>query len=232
MAWQPAYDSETAARQEVVQVCRLLWERSYVAATDGNVSVRLGPDRLLVTPSGCSKGFLSPAQLVLTDLDGAPLAGQAVGGTRPSSELRMHCAAYRERRDIRAVVHAHPPLATACTVASVSLEEAVLPEVLVNLGGIPTVAYARPSSAGGAIVIREALRGHDALLLPHHGSLTVGRTAFEAYLRLEKVENAALVYLAARQLGQVRMLPADEAQQLLAIYRRQRDGPADHERDS
>jgi L-fuculose-phosphate aldolase len=229
MAWRPAYDSEEAARQEVAHVSRLLWERGYVAATDGNVSVRLGPDRLLVTPSGLSKGFLTSAQLVLTDLDGAPVAGQPVGHARPSSELRMHCAAYRARPDIRAVVHAHPPLATACTVAGVSLEEGVLPEVLVNLGGIPTTPYARPSSAEGALVIREAVREHDALLLPHHGSLTVGRTALEAYLKLEKVENAALVYLAARQLGQVRTLPAEEVQQLLAIHRRERIETASHE---
>ncbi|MDI7275068.1 MAG: class II aldolase/adducin family protein, partial [Anaerolineae bacterium] len=127
---------------------------------------------------------------------------------------------YRERPDVAAVVHAHPPIATACTVAGVSLMQPVLPEVLVTLGGVPTTRYARPTSAEGALVIQEFIREHDALLLDHHGSLTVGRTAFEAYLKLEKVENAALVVLAARQLGGVRELPVAEARELLAIYQR------------
>lgn len=218
MAWRASEVDEGQARQEVVQVCRLLWKRGYVAATDGNVSVRLGPARLLVTPSGVSKGFVTAEQLLVTDLEGAPLAGDG----QPSSEVQMHCAAYRERSEIGAVVHAHPPVATACTVAGVSLETGVLPEVLVNLGGIPTTPYARPGTAEGALVIREAVRSHDALLLPHHGALTVGGTALEAYLKVEKVEHAALVYLAARQLGAVTTLPAEEVEQLLALYRRSR----------
>lgn len=213
------WPTEEQAREEIVRVCRLLWERGYVAATDGNVSVRIGPDRLLATPSGLSKGFLQEHQLVLTDLNGASVS-EVPSALRPSSELRMHCAVYRERPDVLAVVHAHPPMATACTVAGVSLMQPVLPEVLVTLGGIPTARYARPSSAEGAVVIRELIREHDAVLLDHHGSLTVGRSAFEAYLKLEKVENAALVLLAARQLGGVRELPPEEAEQLLASYRR------------
>jgi L-fuculose-phosphate aldolase len=213
------WPSEAQAREEIVRVCRLLWERSYVAATDGNVSVRVGPDRLLATPSGLSKGFLQEDQLVLTDLNGASVS-EGPSALRPSSELRMHCAVYRERPDVLAVVHAHPPMATACTVAGVSLMQPVLPEVLVTLGGIPTARYARPSSAEGAVVIRELIREHDAVLLDHHGTLTVGRSAFEAYLKLEKVENAALVLLAAGQLGGVRDLPPEEAEELLASYRR------------
>jgi L-fuculose-phosphate aldolase len=224
MAASHEAEAEERARQEVVRVCRLLWERGYVAATDGNVSVRLGPDRLLATPSGLSKGFLTARELVLTDLEGMllPESEQAAAGLCPSSELRMHCAAYRQRPDIRAVVHAHPPLATACTVAGVSLDECVLPEVLVNLGGIPTAPYARPSSADGPRVILDLIAERDALLLDHHGSLTVGKTAFEAYLKLEKVEHAAQVYLAASQLGAVRELPGEEVRELLAIHRRVR----------
>ena len=216
--------AEQDARQEIVRVCRLLWERGYVAATDGNVSLRLGPNTLLATPSGVSKGFLTPEQLVLTDLTGAPLPDerQTVAQLRPSSELRMHCEAYRQRPDIRAVVHAHPPIATACTVAGVSLTEGVLPEVIVGLGGIPTARYARPSSFQGAEAIRGLIAEHDALLLDHHGSLTVGKTAFEAYLKLEKVENAAQVYLAAQQLGGIRRLPPEEVLGLMAIHRQAR----------
>lgn len=213
------WPGEGQAREEIVRVCRLLWQRGYVAATDGNVSMRIGSDRLVATPSGVSKGFLQERQLVLTDLDGA-LVSEDPSGLRPSSELRMHCAVYRERPDVLAVVHAHPPVATACTVAGVSLMRPVLPEVLVTLGGIPTARYARPSSAEGAVVVRELIREHDAVLLDHHGSLTVGRSVFEAYLKLEKVENAAQVVLAAGQLGGVRELPPEEAEELLARYRR------------
>jgi len=213
------WPGEQQVREEIVRVCRLLWERGYVAATDGNVSVRVGPDRLLATPSGLSKGFLEQDQLVLTDLNGASVS-EGPSALRPSSELRMHCAVYRERPDVLAVVHAHPPMATACTVAGVSLMRPILPEVLVTLGGIPTARYARPSSAEGAVVICELIREHDAVLLDHHGSLTVGRSVFEAYLKLEKVENAALVLLAAGQLGGVRELPPEEAEELLASYRR------------
>jgi L-fuculose-phosphate aldolase len=213
---------ERDARSEVVRVCRLLWERGYVAATDGNVSVRLDAGTLLVTPSGVSKGFLAAEQLVLTDMYGTPLPAecQTRPGLRPSSELRLHCEVYRLRPDIHAVVHAHPPIATACTVAGVSLEEGVLPEVIVGLGGIPTTRYATPSSAQGPVVIHGLIESHDALLLDHHGSLTVGQTPLEAYLKLEKVENAAVVYLAARQLGGVRLLPPEEVSHLMAIHRR------------
>ncbi len=223
------WPTEAQAREEIVRVCRLLWKRGYVAATDGNVSVRLGPDRMLATPSGLSKGFLREDQLVLTDLSGV-LASPApsAAGLRPSSELRMHCAVYRERPDVLAVVHAHPPVATACTVAGVSLMQPVLPEVLVTLGGVPTAQYARPSSAEGAVVVRELIRGHDALLLDHHGTLTVGRSAFEAYLKLEKVEHAALVLLGARQLGGVRELAPEEAEALLAYYRQRRAAWTEH----
>ncbi len=214
---------EDRVREEVIRVCRLLWERGYVAATDGNVSVRIDDERLIATPSGFSKGFLSPEQLVVTDLDGKLVQPSRDGASlRPSSELPMHCAAYRARSDIGAVIHAHPPVATACTLAGVSLQEGVLPEVLVNLGGVPTTRYARPATAAGAKVIEDLVREYDALLLPHHGTLTVGESAFDAYLKLEKVENAAQVLLAAHQLGGARLLPAQEVQDMLALYRQRK----------
>ncbi len=215
------WPTEENARREIVQVCRLLWQKGYVAATDGNVSVRLGPGRLVTTPTAVSKTVVTEEQLVLCDLTGAPLpaAEQQTAGLRPSSEIRLHCEAYRQRPDIRAVVHAHPPLSVAFSVAGVSLAEPVLPEVLVNLGEIPTTRYATPSSADGPEVIRELIVTHDALILERHGSVTVGRSAFDAYLKLEKVEYAAQVILAARQLGQVRPIPPAEVKHLYEIRR-------------
>ncbi len=222
---------EEDARHEIVRICRLLWERGYVAAADGNVSIRLGPDRLLATPSGLSKGFLLPDQMVLTDLKGAPLVEreQTCKGLKPSSELRIHCEAYRQRPDIGAVVHAHPPIAIAFTIAGVSLAQCVLPEVLLSLGSIPTTRYATPTSAQGPEVISDLIGRYDALILDRHGSVTVGATAFEAYLKLEKVEHAAQVTLAARQLGNVQMLPPEEVRRLTAIRRQTLGLPAEYE---
>lgn len=220
---EPATSGEDQARAEVVRICRLLWERGYVAAGDGNVSVRLG-DRLLATPSGFSKGFLRPEQLVLTDLQGVPLPRQAEAaqGLRPSSELRLHCEAYRQRPDIGAVIHAHPVAAVACSLAGISLAEAVLPEVVLDLGGIPTTRYATPASDEGPEAIRDLIRSHDALLLDRHGSVTVGADLWSAYLKLERMEHAAHILVIAHQLGGVRGLPRDEVERLLAMHRRLR----------
>lgn len=208
------------ARQEIVRVCRLMWEKGYVAATDGNVSMRLG-EQILTTPSGLSKGMLDPAQLVLTDLDGKllPERFQTVKGLKPSSELRIHVEAYHRRSDIGAVVHAHPPVALAFSIAGVSLAGCVLPEVVLTLGAIPTTAYATPTSADGPTVIRDLIGKFDALLLDRHGTLTVGKDPLDAYFKLEKIEHSATVTLAARTLGDVRTLPPEEVRRLTAIRR-------------
>jgi L-fuculose-phosphate aldolase len=211
---------EASARQEIVRVCHLMWEKGYVAATDGNVSMRLG-DRILTTPSGLSKGMLDPEQLVLTDLDGKALPAwqQTCKGLMPSSELRIHCEAYRRRPDIGAVVHAHPPVALAFSIAGVSLAGCVLPEVVLTLGAIPTTRYATPTSAEGPEVIRDLIGKFDALILDRHGTVTVGKDPLDAYFKLEKIEHSATVTLAARQLGEVRTLPPEEVRRLTAIRR-------------
>jgi L-fuculose-phosphate aldolase len=218
--------TEHEARQEIVRIGRLMWERGYVAATDGNLSVRLGSDRLLVTPSGLSKGFLSEGDLVVIRPDGEPLGGYQGRGGRPSSEILMHLEVYRQRPDVGAVVHAHPPLATAFSIAGVSLARCVIPEVIVTLGGIPTAEYATPGTGEVAESIRQAIRDYDAVVLAHHGALTVGATLWEAYMRLEKVEHTAQITLAAQQLGQVRTLSPEAVEKLAAKRREllQREG--------
>jgi L-fuculose-phosphate aldolase len=211
--------SEHEQRREMVRIGRLMWERGYVAATDGNLSVRLSADRLLVTPSGLSKGFLSEDELVVIRPDGQPLAGYRGRGGRPSSEILMHLEVYRQRPDAQAVVHAHPPKAVAFSIAGVSLARCVLPEVIVTLGGIPTTDYATPGTSEVADSIRQAVQDYDALVLAHHGSLTLGRTLWEAYLRLEKVEHSAEITLAAQQLGQVSSLTPQAVEKLAAMRR-------------
>src|SRR5512146_801801 len=138
------YKSENELRSRMVEIGRLIHQKGLVAAGDGNISVRLDRERLLVTPSGFSKGFLDPEQLLVVDMTGAKV-GQNFGKARdlkPSSEIRIHIECFRQRPDVHAVIHAHPPMTIACTLAGVSLAKCVLPEVLYDLGTIPTAAYA------------------------------------------------------------------------------------------
>jgi L-fuculose-phosphate aldolase len=190
-----------------------------VAATDGNLSARLDAERLLVTASGLSKGFLSTDDLVVLRLDGQAASSYRGRGNRASSEIAMHLEVYRQRPDVNAVVHAHPPLAIAFSIAGVSLARCVLPEVIVTLGGIPTADYATPGTMEVPESIRQAVREYDAIILAHHGSLTVGRTLWEAYLRLEKVEHTAEITLAAQQLGRVTTLSPQAVEKLAEMRR-------------
>jgi len=211
--------TEYEMRQEMVRLGRLMWERGYVAATDGNLSARLGRDRLLVTTSGQSKGFLSVDDLVIISLDGEPVPSHRGRGLRPSSEILMHLEVYRQRPDVNAVIHAHPAISTAFSIAGVSLARCVIPEVIVTLGTIPTADYATPGTGEVATSIREAICDYDALILAHHGSLTVGKSLWEAYLRLEKVEHTAQITLAAQQLGQVQTLSPEAVAKLTQLRR-------------
>jgi L-fuculose-phosphate aldolase len=211
---------ERAIRAEICQVCALLYEKDLIAPLDGNVSVRWGDDWLITTPSGLFKGRLQPDDLVVTDMAGqiAPESISPQNGYHPSAELRLHLEVYRQRSDVRAVVHAHPPITTAFTVAGRSLAAPVLPESLVYTGVIETTAYATPTSAQGPEVVRELIRDHDALVLDRHGAVTVGQSAMDAFGKMAKVENTALVILIAHLLGEVRELPPDE----VTLLRRKR----------
>jgi len=177
------------------------------------VSVRVGDNKIITTGTGTHLGFLTIEELVAIDMSGRKLWG----ALDPSSEVRMHICAYSVRPDIGAVVHAHPPLATAFSVAGVSLAKCVLPEVVLTLGSIPTSAYATPTTEEVPEAVRDLVKKYDALLLSHHGTLTLGATLFQAYMRLEKVEHTAQVTLAALQLGRVRLLPPAEVEKLARL---------------
>jgi L-fuculose-phosphate aldolase len=194
-------------RTEIARVCRLAWERGLIAAKDGNVSVRVG-DRLLVTPSGATKGDLDPASIVLTDLEGRPEPDQL---HRASSEIAMHCAVYAERPDVGAVIHAHPPCAVAHTIAKIPLEP-LMPEALVELGRVPTLAFTLPGTRAVPDAVRGRIRDHDVLMLSRHGSLCVGADLREAHHRLEVLEHTARISLYARQLSGA-VTPLDPATQ-------------------
>lgn len=206
-------DELPAARAEVVEVCRLMHQRHLLAAGDGNVSVRIGAERLLVTPSGARKGFLRPEQLVLTDLEGRPLPEQP---GRPSSELPMHLAVYALRPEVRAVVHAHPPCTIAHTVAGIGLDEPLMPEAAVELGEVFTLPYTTPGTDEVPAAVRAHLGQRVALVMARHGSITLGPTLAKAYDRLEVLEHAARISLMARQLapGGVRGLSPEQLAKL------------------
>jgi len=211
-------------RQRIVEIGKLMHQKNFVAAGDGNLSARLDRARLLVTPTGFSKGFLDPEQLIVVDLNGdkiAPTFGR-LRDLKPSSEIRIHLECYRQRADVNAVIHAHPPNAIACTLAGISLAKCVMPEVVYDLGTIPTAPYATPASAEGPGAVRELIKHYDALMLDRHGSVTVGRDLWEAYMRLERVEHSAQVTLAAQQaLGKPLEPLPPEAIQKLATMRQQ-----------
>jgi L-fuculose-phosphate aldolase len=206
-------------KQDIVCICRMLHRKNYLAATDGNVSVRLG-ERLLITPSGVNKGIMEADQVLTVDLAGRVLEGEG----RPSSEIRMHLLAYELRPDVTAVVHAHLPYATACTLAGVDLLEPILPEVVITLGGIPTAPYATPGTAAVPEAIRAFIQEFDAILLSRHGAMTVGRDVVDAYNKMEKLEHTARVVLAARLQGPVAPLPAAEVERLRRLGEKYKAG--------
>ncbi len=207
------YPDEQQTRLDIVEVGRRLWMQGYVASNDGNISVRLGPDRLLTTPKSVSKGFMTPEMMVVTDMDGAKVRGERDA----SSELKMHLEVYHQRADIGAVVHAHPATATGFAVAGVPLTRAVLAEVITTLGGIPIAEYATPSTAELPAAIREYIKVHDGLLLANHGALAVAKDLFSAYYRMETIEHFAKISLVARQLGREHLLSRDEVARLQGL---------------
>jgi L-fuculose-phosphate aldolase len=212
-----AKTTEARLRRDLVEVCRRLHERRLLGAGEGNVSCRLGPARLLVTPSGANKGYLRPADLVVVDLSGAKVRGRG----RPSTELRMHLAAYAARPDVEAVVHAHPITAVAFTVAGVAPPDRLMPEAVLVLGPVAVAPYATPGTEEVPRSLGPFWSGHEVVLLERHGALALGRDLFQACDRMETLERVCEVAAAARALGRCEPLPAAAVARLLAAARPQ-----------
>jgi L-fuculose-phosphate aldolase len=205
--------SEDTLRKDIVEIGRRLHERAYVASNDGNISVRLPGDRILTTPKGVSKGFMTAEMMVVTDLEGKKIAGERDA----SSELLMHLAVYQTRPDINAVVHAHPPVATGFAVAGIPLDRAVLAEVVTTLGSIPIAEYATPSTQHLADAVRRYVKAHDGLLLANHGAVTAAGELFAAYYKMETIEHFARISLVARLLGREHLLSREEVERLQGL---------------
>lgn len=210
---------EQILREEMVQVARLMYDKGLICASDGNISVRLSKNRFLITPSGLHKAFLKPEQILVVNEMGtrvdAPIPANAA--LKVTSELPMHLEAYRQRPDVEAVVHAHPPIAVSLSIAQIPLNEYLLPEAIVFLGKIPITPYATPSTKENAEAVRIPIRYHDALVLERHGSLTVGGSVMEAFMRLETLEQHARIAYMTTLLGNRRPLEQKQVDKLLAM---------------
>ncbi len=205
--------TESSLRADIVEVGRRMYARGYTASNDGNISVRLDDDRLLMTPKSVCKGFMTPDMMCITDLEGRKLQGDR----DPSSEMLMHLEVYRQRPDVQAVVHAHPPTATGFAVAGIPLDRAVLAEVLTTLGSIPIAEYATPSTKELPEAVRKYIKAHDGMLLANHGALTVGADLFGAYYKMETIEHFAKISLVARLLGRENLLSREEVTRLQGL---------------
>ncbi len=202
--------TEAALRADIVEVGRRMYARGYTASNDGNISARLGQDRLVMTPKSVCKGFMTPDMMCITDLEGRKIHGDR----DPSSEMLMHLEVYRHRPDVRAVVHAHPPVATGFAVAGIPLDRAVLAEVLTTLGSVPIAEYATPSTSELPAAVRKYVKAHDGMLLANHGALTLGADLFSAYYKMETIEHFAHISLVARLLGRENLIAREEVVRL------------------
>ncbi len=208
--------SPFSMKNEMTQIGKRLAEKGLIAGTDGNISVRLDDDRIMITPSGLAKGRLQPDDMVVVDIAGRKLQGAG----NASTEIAMHLFVYQQRPEIKACVHAHPPYTTAFAVSGKSLAEDILPGVVVAIGGIPMTDYAPPGTDAVPKALAPYIEAYNAFLLRNHGLLTIGRTLEEAYNRHESVEHFAKVVHLALQLGNVNNIPSDDFKRLETIRKR------------
>src|SRR2546430_7935363 len=216
----PARINDRQHRLEIVQFGRLLHENGFVAATDGNLSVRLDETHLLVTPTCISKGRMRAPDMVIVDMDGRRLAGKR----RVSSEIGMHLLIYRLRPDVHAVVHAHPPTATGFAASGMDLNRPLVCEVVVGLGGIPLARYGTPGTPERAEPLEPLVPAHDAILMANHGVVTYGSNLENAFMKMETVEHFAHIALVTHLLGRAQPLGEKDVEKLWAVRHRYNGG--------
>ena len=203
-------------KKQICEVGHKLYDHGFVAANDGNISVKVSDNEYYCTPTGVSKGALTPDMIIKVDGEGRKLEGTL----NPSSEIKMHMRVYQKRPDVFAVVHAHPPVATAFTVANVALDQFILPEAVLTIGTIPTCEYGTPSTMEIPDSLDPYLQNHDAFLLKNHGALTVGNTLTKAFFLMEEVEFNAKICKYARELGGVDEIPCEQLEKLMELRKK------------
>lgn len=204
---------QSKIRDQIAEFGKRMFQRGYVAANDGNISVRTGDRRMIITPTGVSKGYMVPAEMAILDFDGCLVDGPK----RASSEWKMHATIFEGRPDVNAIVHAHPPYATGFSVAGIPLDKEVLAEVVISLGSIPLAEFQLPSSEELAQVVGEAMLRNDAALLANHGAVTVGPNLEKAYFRMETLEHYAHIRWIARSLGRENALTPEQVEALTKL---------------
>lgn len=204
-----------AIKDQICDICHKMWQLGWVAANDGNVSVRLGDGTFLATPTGISKSFITPEKLVRINAAGEVVEGEE--GYRPSSEIKMHLRCYEQREDVNGVVHAHPPTATGYAVAGKSLDEYSMIETVIAIGSIPLTPYGTPSTMEVPDAITPYLKEHDVMLLQNHGALCVGADVLTAYYRMETLELFAKISLTAHLLGGAKEIERPQIDKLMDL---------------
>jgi L-fuculose-phosphate aldolase len=212
--------TEQQHREEIIRFGKLLHQTGLVAATDGNLSVRLENGNILCTPTLMSKGLLEPQDLVIVDPQGKKISG----ARGVSSEVNMHVVIYRNRRDVGAVVHAHPPTATGYAAAGLALDRALCSEIIVTLGSVPLANYETPGTPELAEALAPLVADHDAILMANHGVVTCGPDLISAYMNMETVEHFAKIALVTHLLGKQQPLSdqhVDKLREMRTKYRTQ-----------
>lgn len=209
---------EQQLREEICLVGRQMYEYKFVDGTAGNISARLDANHILITPSGLSKGYMKPEQMIIVDMDGNKVDQTSANAhLKPSTETPMHIEAYQRRPDVNGVVHAHPPYAVSLTMAGINMQTYTIPEAIILLGVVPNAPYATPATAEDRDVISELVTRHDAIMLSFHGSLTLGKDVWQAFMRLETLEHTAHLTYLVHQLGGGKSLPEQQIRKLITL---------------
>ena len=205
--------SEYEVKQQICEVGRRIYMNGFVAANDGNISVRINEEEVLCTPTGVSKGFMTPDMICKVDMDGNIL--EASNNYKPSSEIKMHLRIYKERQDVNSVVHAHPPYGTSYAITGIPLNKAIMPEAVIALGCVPIAEYGTPSTEEIPDAVSKYLDNYDAVLLENHGALTYGADLMTAYFKMESLEFYAKLTFLSTQIGEPKVLNEEQIEKLL-----------------
>lgn len=209
------FNTEYNLTKQIIDIGKRIWQREYVAANDGNISVKLNDNEILATATGVSKGFMTKDMILKLDMDGNVLTPNPKH--RPSSEVKMHLEVYKARKDVKSVIHAHPPYCTSFAVAGIPLDKCVLPEAVLALGAVPIAEYSTPSTMEIPRSIDPYLSNNDAILLANHGALTLGNSLEKAYFLMETLEHTAKIIYYADKLGNVNVLSRRQVEKLMEI---------------
>ena len=207
--------TDLEVKKQICEIGKRIYDKGFIAANDGNISVKLSHNEYLCTPTGVSKGFMTPDMICKVDADGNVL--QSKVGSRPSSEIKMHLRVYKERPDVNAVVHAHPPYATGYAIAGIPLTEPIVPEAVIFLGSVPIADYGTPSTDEIPNAISKYLQRHDALLLENHGALSYAGDLLAAYHKMESLEFYAKLMFISCQIGKPRLLDKQNVARLYEL---------------